>query len=672
MKFITNLNGNFRVPYQALIDISHQIQNPATPIKNLIFKPICELQTTNDWINLEALGNPTALRAQELAFAVVSSLNQASITNLDLDVHCSNSEIGTDNLYALLYLAEKLDSLNITFYCENDKHSSLANFLSPLEEKGNIILKIQPYDAFSQQLALNSQAEKLLAARKSLIESLSFHLPESIFTEINLDKATANQLIGYVWTCMKTGAYDISCHILSRALAIEEISAELTEQLFIQLQIVRFLSHQYALVADEPFPDEFKFISKEDAQGIYFLKAYSATLSRNLPVAKISFEKCNINKDMILTDEASLYQLNLHALYLVLSGDTETAFDLEMQIEEHINQHNIDVVGLKYVNFINIARLYKKTQQYTKSHAYYEKAYSEIRGGGYTTSDHIYYNMNLGSLYESMGYTNTALFYWITATIHWLSSSNPYELSWRPRIILCQEKVTEILKPLSVEKINRFLFDKLSNLSSEADISLDVHSEKVYDFITDVNNSVRKESCYIAENIVVYGSKMGGKPLKNDRSSRYKLNHLVSALLKAILNLDDEVCTLIVERNYDHLALDSEEACWAFSTLSGCKHCYHNGQPIHYAASQTLNPLSKLQISLSKVINNVDYTASGLELKYKRSFMNKTLHTPEEIMLVKQLDGDKSLSLEDLPTVSSSLLNNLISKRVVTVSYPGF
>jgi len=432
------------------------------------------------------------------------------------------------------------------------------------------------------------------------------------------------------------------------------------------LLMVRFFSHQYALIALSEFPEHFAFLEASEVRTLQFLTAYSATLSRNLSIAQGFFKKCGIHEEMALSDETSLYQLNLFALSKVLQGETDTAFHLEFRIKDFIEQHQIDVVGLKYVNFINIARLYKKTKQFDLSLSYYNKAYNEISGGGYATSDHIYYNMNLGSLHEAAGNSQQALQYWIKAALHWLACDNKYELSWRPRLILCSENISDISKPLPIDNANQFLLNKINELIQACAIEMSHVTQQSYRFIEDTLNS-KKEACFVNQNIVLFtGNTQPALAAKPGSLAEQNLAQQVINYLHATMDIPENQEVFIIDTHLDTLPLKTAEAATAYANLSHCSSCFFDGQWLPLHDNNSLKPMTA---SLSKGIHSVVSTDKGLAVQYKRSFLNKTLLDQQEIALVNQLKQDQSISLEHTTPNMREMLHQLAKKRVLNFSY---
>lgn len=656
MKFIVNLNGDVLCPYQVLLDISQQLPEECTGIYRLAFAPICDLSSTNDWINLESLGQPVALRAKEISDLIGHWLTKRQITDLSLDIYLRSGVLSSDNIYSLLCLAQHLNRLELTLITRAENLSSLKSGINSLRDQQNLCIHFNTQDAPSSLHSKSALFNQLMKARGDAIEQIGFQFSQP------LSEAQINPLIGYAWVCLKSGAYDIACNLLQKATKQVGMNSDTQEQLFMHLLMMKFFSHQYQSITESDFPKTFTSLKEQEIKMLQFFKAYSATLSRNLAVAEEFFNQCHIQKDMPITDENSLYQLNLFALYHVLKEDTQTAFELEFRIKNHIEQHHIDIVGLKYVNLINLARLYKKIKDYPHALEYYHKAYNEICGGGYTTSDFIYYNINLGSLNEARGQDKDALFYWINAAIHWLSYPNKHALSWRPRLILCQETLNDIAKPLSTTKASLFLFNKIQTLLQRNLIPIQHTSQPAFSFANHPTTP-NKTHCFIDKNIVFYTHQADLDAIPRKKSlEEQSLSTLVSNYLKTHLPIPENHNTLIIDTHLDTKRLHQHDEAIAFAKLSDCIACHFNGQWIDLEKKQWTQPTSA---SLSPIIESIESTENGLLLRYKRSFLNKTLRNQDEIQWVNHLKEATTINFSEIAAKDWHTMNTLAQKRVL-------
>ena len=537
--------------------------------------------------------------------------------------------------------------------------------IEPLKVKDNISIQCRTNDNSKEINPDENSLAYLKNSRQQAIKTLGFHFDDNFLANKQIADSTLNQIIGFSWVCLKSGGYDIACQLLEQVKNHVSVNVVMQEKLFMHLLMIRFFSHQYTLITESDFPEDFAYLEQSEVQTIRYLKTYSATLSRNLNIARDFFKKCDITTQIPISDENSLYQLNLFALFQVLQGETDTAFELEFRIKAFIEEHKIDTVGLKYVNFINIARLYKKTKDYEQSLSYYNKAYNEISGGGYTTSDHIYYNMNLGSLYEAAGKNEQALLYWVKTALHWLACSNKYELSWRPRLILCQEKLSDISNPLPIDRAHQFLLEKIEGLVQLCGIEINCKFTEHYQFIDD-NFDVKKNHCFIKNNILLYTGQSKSISLSKSSSAEYDLSTLVTQYIHMVMEIPADQNVFIIDTQLDARWVANAEEAVAFAGLANCSSCFFNGQ---WLEVNNLQSLKSVSASLSKIISSISQTEKGLLVHYKRSFLNKMILDQDEIALVTKLQQDNSLNLEDISSGARTIAQQLAKKRILNFSY---
>ncbi|WP_412754020.1 hypothetical protein [Legionella londiniensis] len=666
MKLIANLKGDFLCPFQILLDIASQLPDAHFKLKQSAFLPICDLNNTNDWINLESLGTPEALRARKLTHALLPHLLKAGKA-LALHVYIPDAKLGSDNLYALLFLAEAFEALHVVFYSAMDELHPLQDTCGALRQKANVTLQYQSCESFFQETSHRSIANHLENERYAVFARMGFHFHRA-WMEQEITVQNMQLMIGYAWTCLKAGASAPGCEMLLKGLKIPNLNQEIAEYWFMHLQLIRFLSHQYETVAALPFPERYQYLNDEDIFNLNFVKAYCATISRQMSTAREYFRKAGIHEAMALNTEASLYHLNLYALLQVLEGNIDLAFTLEMRIKEFIENHQIDVAGLKYVNFINIARLYKKTKQYEQSFLYYEKAYSEI-SGGYTASDNIYYHLNLASLYEAAGEAQGALTHWINAGLHWITMPNQYALAWRPRLILCQETIGDILQPLSPDAVSDYLYQKIKSALCKINANPESLPEVEYHFIADEKGSIKKNVCYGIENMIFYSTD-NSLPSHAETKAQLKLRRLISGFLHRFL---PDICSfdiLVFDTQCENKLLQTDELFWLHAYLADANKCYHNGQELRYTPRHAEYLLEKAQISLVKSICAIKKNEEGLALTGKRSFLNQTIQSADEIEWIMRLAKHKTLSGKQI-SAAKPVLARLLQKKLILFDFAG-
>ncbi|QRN04053.1 hypothetical protein GH742_09300 [Legionella sp. MW5194] len=647
MKLTVNLNGNFLCPFQAFVDIAKALSPlPALPMQ--VFTPLCELTTINDWINLESLGQPTAIRAQALSLQVQALLRAKAVNSLELHVQTADGWLSRDNLYLFLFLNHSV-RVRFVFHVKPEHLQKLKQTLSSVGEASWDI-------AYQTDL---TPTVPCLEGPQALLEAVGFDF--NFKEALTLTEAEVQQLIGYAWVCLKAGASETAGRALDEVLTRCHLSTSQRESVLMHLLLTRFLAHQYEEVTAKALPDALVSLSSADAASLHFIKAYSATLTRNLPVAANHFKACQVHEDMPLTDENSLYRLNLYALFLVLQGREDTALALEMRIKTFIEDHQIRITGLNYVNFINIARLYKKAKQFDDALHYYNLAYDEISGGGYTVYDQIYYCMNLGAVYEAQGHHEKALHFWVNAALHWLACDNPYALSWRPRLILAQEKITDILKPLSVAKADEFLYGKIMQLLKAVGMDLPADKECLYGFTA---KKTTVNTAYADRHVMVYSTATSLTSCPDFSPVRQRLQACVSRFLKQSLAMDENHTVLYVDSGQERLDVSADEA-FVIAALNGCEACYYRGRRLALSEEKKNALLNDVQVQLTPAIQSIQTKDGGLELKYHRSFLNKRLSDPLSIELIKRLKHKEGLSYHQFKANEQLALQGLVEKKVV-------
>jgi tetratricopeptide (TPR) repeat protein len=651
MKLIVSLDGEILTPFQVYVDLAYQLS--CFTVCDQVFSPICELNGINDWINLESFGQSMAMRANNLHELLRDKLKFEELEFLELQVIVGKGELSMDNVYALLFIAKEIKNLKVFFYAPPTLFKQLAKKIDLLSDLDN--LQVELCDIAHAQMDKKA-CEKLAEHRKQLLQRIGIIINGHSNEVIN-----PSCLIAYAWICLKAGAYELGESSLQQVLLRTDSTTALYEQLFMHLQLIRFLSHRYDAVAQVDFPETFKHLSQEEIISTYFIKAYSATLTRNLQLAAIYFTKCDVNEKMILSDENSLYRLNLFALFLALSGNFDGAYAAEIRIKKHIELNKFKAVGLKYVNYINIARLHKKFKQYEQALSYYELAYLQIGGGGHTISDRIYYNINIGNVYEAAGHAEVALSYWLKVAMIWLAWGNKYSLSWRPRVFLTQENVADILQPLPVKKISEFLYKKIIKLIHDSKLIYAIEGSYQFVLHSALEKKITHETCYVGHHMMLYGSSTEASFSYKDEEE--KLAKLISPIVKKMMNIKTHHAFLAIDVVHEYFPT-LEEHCHSLTCLGDVKDSCLNGK---YLCNENAKG-GKLKISLSKGIDYIRRTNEGMQIAYKRSFLNKILQDPQEIEFVAALEKTPILSIPDVASIKD-ILNKLFAKKIICISY---
>lgn len=127
-----------------------------------------------------------------------------------------------------------------------------------------------------------------------------------------------------------------------------------------------------------------------------------------------------------------LYLLNISALARLRMGDVDGAISLEHEIEASHGALPTPDWSLKYVNAINLARLYRTRTDWETSRRYYERAFA-THAGARSSSDLVYMNVCFARLAKERGRFAEALGAWVRAALHWVSSHAPEAIG--PRVL---------------------------------------------------------------------------------------------------------------------------------------------------------------------------------------------------------------------------------------------
>jgi tetratricopeptide (TPR) repeat protein len=134
-------------------------------------------------------------------------------------------------------------------------------------------------------------------------------------------------------------------------------------------------------------------------------------------------------------DKAHLFLLNITALAELRCGNFETALALEKEIEASFELLDDGAAELKFVNCINLARLYRYARDYDRSESYYGLAFGTVEGAR-TDNDAVNANLCMARLEETRRADERALLALVRAAMHWCSSDCPEALNWRVQGLL--------------------------------------------------------------------------------------------------------------------------------------------------------------------------------------------------------------------------------------------
>lgn len=378
------------LPYSILFDLLSSFQNPE------LNKSICaalsdKLPRMHDyeneidlWIDLESKGEITLLLAKELATIISKYVSALLADRIVLYIKLSN-KITRDNHFFLHYLQKTSRSLKIVY------NADIQN--------ANIGLRDAQYLQWPCFSAVKN---------------------------FNYDQEAEN-ILNFAWRCAELGAEELGFRVLEAGN--KQAKKIFFRQLYlVQLQFMRIATQYYEEAANECRTMPFRF--DDLLHSFYLTKAWGCVLSRRAAEAKYYFGLADMSVESEPGDVNSLYRMNIFALCQHLNGKTDQALLIENRIREAIGKLDKPRPQITYINYINLARLYRYVENYEESKYCYDQAFAIDRGSKSET-DLIYPQVCYAMLYEKQEDYVNAMQHWLSAAIHWLSAENPEALGWR-------------------------------------------------------------------------------------------------------------------------------------------------------------------------------------------------------------------------------------------------
>lgn len=224
------------------------------------------------------------------------------------------------------------------------------------------------------------------------------------------------------------GGYGIALRIL------ESIRAEMRDALKLagvvsQIQNIRIALMYFSAAAEEAAPNE--DLPEDYKASLYQSKAWGLVMTNRAQEAEPFFEKARSYLSKERFPRVYLYLLNISALNKLKTGELEQAFAFEKEIEATLAEQKAVDWHIRYINSINLARLYKKTGAYDLARTYYLTAF-EVNNSLKVESDLLYANLCFAQLEERQENHKTAFIFWLRTCLHWLSNEAPEALA--PRV----------------------------------------------------------------------------------------------------------------------------------------------------------------------------------------------------------------------------------------------
>lgn len=473
-------------PFKFALDLAAQInQNLFNDVMQLIAKPFVTKSYESQadiWVDMEALGNVTTIKAKVLALRLCEGIEQQGIRNLLLLINVKRNSMGRENEMILYFLNKFLGELSVHIFSKSKRKPEFyhtwkpqytihSNYADSTESKIYLMKRSQintdvTYSTlieFNNELCLiecENQASIDYCERFSTTLLFSDSDNEQIahFTLLknsHPDSLDFNRdiqaVITYAWQCALLGAQDLSLQLLTSALETANHPTCICHYLH-SLQYIRLITGNFSDATQQTYPEQ--ITEQELTAQLHYAKGYCATLNNELDIAKKCFNKIGLTADSAIGDLDSLYRLNIYAFLMLKSHHPQQALKIEHKINAALKKITQPYTQIRYINCLNLAKLYRTHNDLTTARQCFDDAYDSI-AGLLTESDCVYININYASLYHKADDTENAFYCWLRAAMHWASMRYQEALGWRPARTILKRNYSpkSLLDPAEISTI---------------------------------------------------------------------------------------------------------------------------------------------------------------------------------------------------------------------------
>jgi len=604
-----NLSNQLLAPFQLALIIAVKLKSELVEqLCSIIKKPIVAKHAGLDyeyWIDYDSIGKVSAIKALNLFEMVAPVLTKYDLLEIKLEV--GSEKLTGDNAFFLEY---------INSFCPNVT-----------------VEIIKTKDTNMQFKSTNKFVDYLYFGGES------WQTPSQKYFESGIDVDVHSQLLSnYTWMLTHLDAIELAKSIFEQAYHLAQTPKVKTAYLT-SLQITLVGLQQYQEVVDQPMPKEFE--SDDQRKSFFYAKAYAGVLSRNIDCAGKYFSKLDIDEHLEPKSIQHLYQLNIYALYLFHLKKADTALMIEKKILKHIDAFDDqNLIFIKYINALNLSRVYRARKDFDLVRNYCDMAYSAIDGLK-TESDHIYYNLNYASIYEAQGHYQQAFYYWLRSCLHWQSSYCPQSLAWRPLATILGRKFSFEWQ-FDANQLNEIFLNKLIELAEKAGIQLPKAKEYPIT-ISRIEHEQFDNSHYqllACDQLSVLTS---SKSLKSFvfESQQGTLNKQLVSILEVYLGVKfDKEHTIVINSNRGFGMAINLDQVRQQAMMLGIKHFSYQGQ--HYHLENDALLLS--QPSLSPAVYKIEINDAKAVIRFKRYHQDLMIEDNEMCNFLHHLQKQKSLA----------------------------
>lgn len=257
------------------------------------------------------------------------------------------------------------------------------------------------------------------------------------------------------------GAVDIALDLLER-LGGQKLPAVTQAASMLRMQSLRIATLRFKQAAEAPLPPEDVPAGLRGA--LFQCKAWGLVMDGEPAEAEQYFAAARELLAPYAHSRYFLYLLNISALNKLRLGDMDTALAFEKQIEAELATLPRRDWHLLYINWLNLARIYKAKRQLDEAETYYERAFS-THVGLRAESDLIYINLCWAQLFALKQNPAQALVAWLRTALHWLATPAPEALAPRVATAILSQPLHAVTH--CPEQISRVLRENLENAARQ-------------------------------------------------------------------------------------------------------------------------------------------------------------------------------------------------------------
>lgn len=280
------------------------------------------------------------------------------------------------------------------------------------------------------------------------------------------DNTVASVLLDAGLDRMSEGAYTLALRLLTHARD-RALAVPLRRACDVLRQHVMLRTRDFARAAEGPLPVE--RVPTMIELGLYMSKATALTMTARAAEAEPLFEHARALPRERIPSRDYIYLLNIAALNQLQLGRFDEAVAIEKSIERELAAAIDTDWRARYINCINLARLFKKRGNLGETEAYYRLTFS-ITDGLRTDSDLMYRSFCAAQIESSKGNDRAAMLCWLRAAVHWLAMEVPEALCYRyVEAVTRGRRVDDPTE--AVEQVSAGLYQQLTTSAERAGIA---------------------------------------------------------------------------------------------------------------------------------------------------------------------------------------------------------